>query len=87
MPASSYPGQNETIASVGSWSFILARPTLPDDVAYRIARALHRNEAALAARLPQARETTAANTLAAAPRRDLIHPGVLRYLRETGLAP
>ena len=85
VPAGSYPGQNEAIASVGSWSFILARPTLPDDVAYRLARALHQNEAALAARLAQARETTAANTLAAAPRKELIHPGVLRYLREIGL--
>jgi len=36
--------------------------------------------------LPQAQETTAANTLAAAPRPDLIHPGVLRYLREVGVA-
>jgi len=86
VPPGMYPGQNEAIASVGSWSFILARPTLPDDVASRIARALHRNEAALAARLPQARETTAANTVAAAPRQELIHPGALRYLREVGLA-
>ena len=83
--AGSYAGQNDAIDSVGSWSFILARPTLADDVAYRVARALHQNEAALAARLLQARETTAANTLAAAPRRDLIHPGVLRYLHEIGL--
>src|SRR5438445_2662419 len=30
------------LASVGSWSFIMARPTLADDVAYRLARALHR---------------------------------------------
>lgn len=71
--------------SVGSWAFVLARPTLPEDVAYRLARALHRGEAALGARLPQARESTLANTLAAAPRRDLIHPGVLSYLREAGL--
>ena len=85
VPAGSYPGQPEAIASVGSWSFVLARPTLPDDVAYRLARALHQGEAALGARLLQARETTAANTVAAAPRRDLIHPGVLRYLREIGL--
>ncbi len=85
VPAGSYPGQAEAMASVGSWSFILARPTLPDDVAYRLARALHRGEAALARRLPQARETTAANTVAAAPRPDLIHPGVRRYLREIGL--
>ena len=84
VPPNSYPGQTEPIVSVGSWSFILARPTLPDDVAYRLARALHKGEAAIAKRLPQARETTAANTAAAAPRRDMIHPGVLKYLRETG---
>ena len=85
VPAGSYPGQNAPVASVGSWSFILARPTLAEDVAYRQARALHRGEAALARRLPQAGETTAANTVAAAPRPELIHPGVLRYLREIGV--
>jgi uncharacterized protein len=82
IPAGAYPGQDEAITSVGSWSFILARPTLPDDVAYRLARALHRGEAALAQRLPQAAETTAANTVAATPRPALLHPGVQRYLRE-----
>ena len=80
----SYPGQDAPIHSVGSWSFVMARPTLPDDVAHRLARALHRGEADLARRLPQASETTAANTVAAAPRPELIHPGVARYLREIG---
>jgi uncharacterized protein len=84
VPAGSYPGQTEPIVSVGSWSFIMARPTLSDDLAYRLARALHRGERALAERLPQARETTAANTVAAAPRVELIHPGVQKYLREIG---
>jgi TRAP transporter TAXI family solute receptor len=81
-----YPGQNAPIASVGSWSFIMARPTLPDPLAYRLARALDTAGPGLSAKLEQARETTAANTLAAAPRIDLIHPGVRRYLREIGLA-
>jgi uncharacterized protein len=87
IPAGSYPGQAEPIVSVGSWSFILARPDLPEETAYRLARALHRGEPALAARLPQAIETTAANTVAAAPRPDLIHPGARRYFREAGLLP
>jgi TRAP-type uncharacterized transport system substrate-binding protein len=86
VPANSFPGQTQALTSVGSWSFILARPTLEGDVAYRLARALHQGEAKLAERLPQARETTAANTAAAA-RRDLLHPGVARYLREVGLVP
>jgi TRAP transporter TAXI family solute receptor len=83
--AGTYPGQSAAIASVGSWSFVLARPSLDDDVAYRLARALHRGEAALGQRLAQGHETTAANTVGAAPRRELIHPGVLRYLREIGM--
>jgi TRAP transporter TAXI family solute receptor len=83
--ANSYPGQGSDLVSVGSWSFVMTRRDLPDDVAYRLARALHRGEAALGARLPQARETTAANTTLAAPSPDLIHPGVRRYLVEQGL--
>ena len=85
VPANSYPGQTAPIVSVGSWSFIMSPPSLPDDVAYRFAKALHRGEAALTARLPQARETTATNTVAAAPRPESIHPGVQRYLRDIGL--
>ena len=86
VPAGAYPGQSAPIHSVGSWSFVLARPTLPDEVAYRLIRAVHKGEAAIAKRLPAAVETTAANTFSAAPRQDLLHPGVLRYLREAGIA-
>jgi uncharacterized protein len=86
VPAGSYPGQKAEIPSVGSWSFILARPSLDEQTAYRVARALDRAQDALGKKLPQARETTAGNTLTAAPRADLIHPGVLRYLREIGVA-
>jgi len=85
LPAKSYPGQDAPLRSVGSWSYVLAKPELPPEAAYLLARAIHRSEGALAARLEQARETTLANTLAAAPRRELIHPGVLRYLAEAGL--
>jgi len=33
----------------------------------------------------QAQESTLENNLTAAPTRDLIHPGVLKYMREVGL--
>jgi TRAP transporter TAXI family solute receptor len=85
LPAKSYPGQDAPIASVGSWSYVLARPGLPEAQAYLLARALHRAEGPLAARLEQARESTAANLVAAAPRAELIHPGAQKYLREAGL--
>jgi uncharacterized protein len=84
IPAGSYRGIDAPLQSVGSFSFILARPTLADDTAYRIARALHRGHADLVQKLDQARETTPENTAAGAPRRGLIHPGVMRYLREIG---
>ena len=85
IPANSYPKQTEAIASVGSWSFILARESLPDDVAYRLARTLHGIEDSFCKKLRQACETTAANTVAAAPNAGLIHPGALEYFREIGV--
>jgi TRAP transporter TAXI family solute receptor len=85
LPANSYPGQDAPLRSVGSWSYVLASDKLPEEAAYLLARAVHRAEAPFAARLEQARETTMANIIAAAPRPDLIHPGVRKYLQEARL--
>jgi TRAP transporter TAXI family solute receptor len=82
-PAGSFPGQNEAIPSVGSWSFVMARPTLDNEVVARLAKALHKGEAA---RQPQLAETTAKNTLAGATP-SMLHPGVLAYYRQVGLGP
>src|SRR3954452_4379046 len=85
VPAGSYPNQPEPIASLGSWSFVLTREDLPDDVAYRLGEKLHGGEATIFKQLAQACETTAANTVAAAPKPELIHPGVMKYFREIGV--
>jgi TRAP transporter TAXI family solute receptor len=82
-PAGSFAGQAQDIASVGSWSFVLARPALDDQVAYRIAKALDELPK-LGAPPQQLVDTTAKNTAATAPV-DRLHPGVARYLRESGL--
>jgi uncharacterized protein len=58
---------------------------LPDDLAYRLSRTLHGAESTFCKKLAQACETTAANTIAAAPSVELIHPGALRYFREIGV--
>jgi TRAP transporter TAXI family solute receptor len=84
LPAGSYPGQSAAIQSVGSWSFVLTRNDLPDATAYALARAIDKGHAAFVKRLAQAAETTPANTAAAAPKRELIHPGVRKYLEEIG---
>ena len=69
LQAKSYPGQDAAMPSVGSWSFVLARAGLTDEQGYLLARALHRAESPMAARLEQAKESTAANIAAAAPDR------------------
>ncbi|MDB5799022.1 MAG: transporter, phosphonate, periplasmic substrate-binding protein [Paucimonas sp.] len=87
LPAGSFKGEDQPLVSVGSWSFIMARPDRNEEAAYRLARALHRGQASIAGILPQARETTAANTLRAAPRPGLLHPGTARFLAEAGIRP
>jgi len=82
LPVGSYPGQDEAIASVGSWSFVMARPGLDEAIAFRLAKALHLAEAAPSAQLA---ETTAKNTLSGVTDPKLIHPGVLAYYRQAGL--
>ncbi len=82
-PAGSYPGQAAAIPSVGSWSFAMARPDLDNEVVMRLSKALHGAEGTPSAQLA---ETTAKNTLAAATP-SMLHPGVLAYYRQAGLAP
>jgi uncharacterized protein len=81
----SYPGQDYAITTVGTWSLILARADLPDEFAYRFARALHRGHAALARRYPAAWDPS--HTLAAMPPAGVVHAGVARYFKEAGLTP
>ena len=83
LPANSFEGQETPLQSVGSWSFIMARPTLPEDTAYRLTKALDKGERIIAELLPQARETTARNT-ATVTSESQLHPGALKYLKEIG---
>ncbi|MBS0537297.1 MAG: immunogenic protein precursor, partial [Proteobacteria bacterium] len=69
------------MVSVGSWSFVMARPGLDEAVALRVAKALHAVEASPSRQLA---ETTAKNTLTAIGDQDLLHPGVRTYYRQAG---
>ena len=83
LPAGSYPLQDRAIASVGSWSFVMARPSLDEAIAFRLAWALHAAEKSPGDKLA---ETTVANTLSSLTDPKLLHPGVARYFREANLA-
>jgi len=84
VPAGLYRGQRDPIDTVGTWSMLMARPDLPDEVGRRIAAALGKAEQGQL--LPrQLSQTTATNTLAAVPAVDELQPGVRQYYRERGL--
>ena len=82
-PGGSYPGQAAAIPSVGSWSFVMARPGLDDAIVARLAKALHQAEKTPS---PQLAETTAKNTLAGVTDPSQLHPGVLAYYRQAGVS-
>jgi len=84
VPAGTYKGQDKDIYSVGLWSLILVRPDVPDELVYRLARAIHQGQGLLAKQLQQGRYTTLENTVQQVPVTRL-HPGAVRYLREAGL--
>jgi TRAP transporter TAXI family solute receptor len=83
VPAGTYRGQDARIDSVGLWSLILVRPELPDQLAYRLASAIHKAQGALAERLAQGHYTTAQNTVDQAPP-ERLHPGAESFYREAG---
>lgn len=86
VPAGMFPGQIAAMPTVGSWSFVLARPGLDEAIGYRLASALHKVERA-GAPSEQLSETTAKNTLDALPASGTLQPGVARYDKEIGLLP
>lgn len=75
VPAGSFAGQTDPIETVGSWSFVLARPGLDEETAYRLVRALARTSLATA----QPR-----NLVGLVPT-DRVNPGTARFLREAGV--
>ena len=84
VPADTYKGQHHDIHSIGLWSLILVRPGLSEDIAYRLARAIHKGHDLLVTRLPQGGYTRPDNTAQHVPA-DQLHPGALKYYREIGL--
>jgi len=85
IPAGYYPGQAEPLQTVGYFSFLLARTDLPEELAYRLTKAIHRSQPKLAERLPWGRDILPRNTWKAAGNLGRIHPGARRYLAELGL--
>lgn len=81
VPAGSFPGQDSPVATVGSWSFILARPGFPPDAAYRIVSTLAKANGEMRARHPQGSESDPRGLDGLVPPAAL-NEGTRRYLAE-----
>lgn len=81
VPANAFPGQNSPIATVGSWSFVLARPDLPPELAYRIVRALAQAGPDMRARHAQGGESDPRLLTDIVPS-EVLNAGTRRYLSE-----
>ena len=77
VPAGHFPGQTAPIETVGSWSFVLARPGFDGAAADRLVRAIARADLG----------TTHPRNLVGIVPNAAINPATLRLLRETGAVP
>jgi hypothetical protein len=83
IPRGVYPSLTADYHAVGLFNFVVANKDLPEDLVYRIVKAVFDKHAQLVRAHSAAGETIPANI-----NRDTflpIHPGALRYYREIGI--
>ncbi|GJE39740.1 hypothetical protein KHHGKMAE_3826 [Methylobacterium persicinum] len=83
VPAHSFAGQETPITTVGSWSFVLARPAFSPEAAYRIVRALGQANGEMRVRHPQGGESDPRHLAGIVPL-DALNAGTSRYVAEVG---
>jgi len=84
IPAGAYPSLPADYHTLGLYNFAIIGRDAPDDLAYRIVKAVFEHHDEMLAVHPAAKETLAANL-----DRDTflpLHPGAARYYREAGVA-
>jgi uncharacterized protein len=86
VPARTFPGQEEPLDTVGSWSLILGRPDLPPEMAERLVRAMDRAREALARATGQGTGSDPRNLAEAVPA-EWLNPGTARALADLARAP
>jgi TRAP transporter TAXI family solute receptor len=83
IPAGTYPSLTTDYRSFGLYNFAIVNEALPDDLVYKIVKAVFEHHQELVEAHPAAKETIAANV-----DRDTFlpfHPGAVRYYREIGV--
>lgn len=85
IPATTYPGQNEDVWTIGLSNLLLVRADVDPDVVYAITKSIFENLAYLK-RVDPAMANLSLDTALAGMTMPL-HPGALRYFGEVGLFP
>lgn len=84
IPAGTYATPEGDLKTAAMWNFVVADASLPEDVAYRVTRAVLENNERMKATHAAAKDTLAENIL-----KDTfipLHPGAARYYEEIGVA-
>lgn len=83
VPAGSYSSLDSDYQTIGLYNFAVAHKDLPDDLVYRIVKAVFATRDELVKAQASAKETVPANISRnkALP----VHPGAVRYYREIGI--
>jgi TRAP transporter TAXI family solute receptor len=83
LPANTYKGQDKEMYIQGAKTHIICREDLPDELVYRVTKALMENPKDVAAIHPAAKEVMIKNFFGniQAP----FHPGAIKYYKEIGV--
>ena len=83
IPARTYQGQDQDVPTASIQNFLVTHEGVPDDVVYRMTKALFENLNQLVASHVAAKEISRDNAIKSLP--VPLHPGAARYYREVGL--
>jgi len=84
LPRATYPSLPQDYPTLGNFNFVVAHKDLPEDLVYRVVKAVYDNYERLVRAHSAGKETLPANVT-----RDTflpLHPGAARYYREIGVA-
>lgn len=83
IPKNTYKGQTEDVLTIAVWNSVVCNKDLPDDLVYKVTKAIFENKKMLVDTHKIAEFTTAKASATKSP--IPIHPGALKYYKEIGV--
>ena len=87
LPAGTFRGQDQSVPTVGLHTNLVARASLPDDVAYKVTRAICENTKRLARGHASFKKFSCKKAWTPVALGVPLHPGAARYYKEKGYMP